>query len=639
MKYKIIFLSFFTAVIIICSCNKNNLNQPALGSLDNAALANKSGVQGLLIGAYALLDGVSQDDQSVGGYYSGASNWIYGSICGTEAHKGSTETDNTPITEIETFQATGALIGPLDDKWKALYAGIARANGVLRVMRQAKDMTPADTTEVRAEAVFLRAWYHFEAVKIWNKVPFVDENITYDAGNYYLNNDTLIWPAIENDFKYAMYNLPPTQTAVGRVNKWAAEAYLAKAYMFEHRYADAKPLLVDLIGNGVTPAGTKYALGNYAENFNAEFKNKAEAVFSIQMSVNDGAQGGNGNQGDILNYPYEGGPSPICCGFFQPSQWLVNHFKTDPVTGLPDPAHFKDVNVKNDEGIESADYFAPDTVTLDPRLDWTVGRRGIPYLDWGPHPGKAWVRYQPFGGPYAPVKNVFYKSQVGHFNDQSYWTPGATANNVNLIRYSDILLWAAEVEVETGGDLNKAQDYVNKVRARAADSSGWVKNETNIPYAKKVTNNPAEFAAIDDPSFTDIKPLEWVVRNDLNQTWMALKINPDGTKVWNAYSVPHYKIGLYENPWADREFARKAVRYERELELAMEGHRFFDLVRWGIADQEINEYLQKEQTSRTYLNGYVFIKGKNEYFPIPQAQIDLSVDAHGVQHLHQNPGY
>jgi hypothetical protein len=71
----------------------------------------------------------------------------------------------------------------------------------------------------------------------------------------------------------------------------------------------------------------------------------------------------------------------------------------------------------------------------------------------------------------------------------------------------------------------------------------------------------------------------------------------------------------------------------------MEGHRFFDLVRWETADLEINGYLQIEQKLRSHLNGSVFIKGKNEYFPIPQSQIDLSVDAHRVQHLHQNPGY
>src|SRR5439155_9860886 len=102
------------------------------------------------------------------------------SVRGSEAYGGSTQSDQPPITEIETFHANIATTGPLDDKWKALYAGIARANAVLRLMRQAKDMTPADTTEVRAEALFLRALYHFEAVKIWNKVPFVDETVTYD---------------------------------------------------------------------------------------------------------------------------------------------------------------------------------------------------------------------------------------------------------------------------------------------------------------------------------------------------------------------------------------------------------------------------------------------------------------------------
>ncbi|PWT76284.1 MAG: hypothetical protein C5B59_06925 [Bacteroidetes bacterium] len=434
-----------------------------------------------------------------------------------------------------------------------------------------------------------------------------------------------------------MNSLPPNQAAVGRANKWAAKAYLAKAYMFEHRYADAKLLLEDLIQNGVTSGGLKYGLGNYADNFNAEFKNKNEAVFSVQMSVNDGANGWNGNAGDVLNHPWMGGPGR-CCGFFQPSQWLVNHFKTDPSTGLPDPDHFNDVNVKTDEGIASTDYFSPDTVTLDPRLDWTVGRRGVPYLDWGPHPGQAWIRFQPDGGPYTPVKNVFYESQVGHFSDPAGWPSGSTANNVNLIRYADILLWAAEVEAEIG-DPDRAREYVNRVRARAADPSGWVSNDDNIPFAKKVTNNPEEFAAIDDPAFTDIQPLQWVVRKDLNQTWTLLIINPDGTKTWNAYTPTRYKIGMYQDTWTDRETARKAVRYERELELAMEGHRFFDLVRWGIADQEINTYLKNEQKLRSYLNGSVFIKGKNEYFPIPQPQIDLSVDAQGVQHLHQNPGY
>ena len=320
---------------------KTNLDQRALGQLDETAIANKKGVQGLLIGAYSLLDGFSKDERGIetGGWGSAASNWIYGSVCGSEAYTGSVESDQPEIRKIERFQP-----GPYNiyiaQKWSALYAGIQRANTVLRVMRKAKDMSSADTTAARAEALFLRAYYHFEAVKIWKNVPFVDESITYEAGNYYLSNDSLIWTAIENDFKFAAANLPPTQlAAIGRANKYAAEAFLAKVYMFEHKFSDAQPLLKNLITNGVTAGGKKYALVNYADNFNPATKNSAEAVFSTQMSVSDNALGANGNWGDALNFPNGGGPSG-CCGFFQPSQWLVNHFKTDAISGLPDPDNY-----------------------------------------------------------------------------------------------------------------------------------------------------------------------------------------------------------------------------------------------------------------------------------------------------------
>ncbi|MCW3119185.1 MAG: Starch-binding associating with outer rane, partial [Chitinophagaceae bacterium] len=577
MIHKKNIINCLTAIVLICSCNKNKLDQPALGLLDESKLANKKGVESLLIGAYALLDGVSKDDQgAVGSWASAASNWIYGSICGSEAYKGSDINDQSDITPIESFKSFAASYY-FNDKWAAVYAGVQRANSVLRVMKKATDIKPEDWQRLAAEAKFLRAHYHFEAIKLWNKVPFVDENITYDGDNYHLSNDTLIWPAIENDLKFAMANLPFTQlNAIGRANKYAAEALLVKAYMFQQKYRDAQPLLQDIITNGVNSGARKYALVNYADNFNPATQNSEETIFSTQSSVRDGSvtdyYPGNGNAGDLLNFPV-GGPGG-CCGFFQPSQFLVNHFRTDTATGLPDLDNFNEVPVKNDMGLLSSLPFTPDSGTLDSRLDWTVGRRGIPFLDWGDHPGHDWIRDQDFGGPYSPIKNVYYKAQEGSLTDLSFWTKGITANNVNLIRYADVLLWAAEVEIEIG-DLNKARDYINVVRRRAADSSGWVKKADGSPAA-------------------------------------------------------NYKVGEYNSPWTDKAFARKAVRYERMLELAMEGHRFFDLVRWEIADIEINAYLQKEKNLRSYLSGAQFTKNKNEYFPIPQAQIDLSAGADGV---------
>ena len=123
-----------------------------------------------------------------------------------------------------------------------------------------------------------------------------------------------------------------------------------------------------------------------ASRLYAHEQQRAQSIFSVQVSVNDGSGGLNGNSGDVLNFPFIPGQND-CCGFFSPSQYLVNHFKTDSRTGLPDLDHFNDNDVKHDNGLLSSQPFTPYNGTLDPRLDWTVGRRGIPYLDWGNHPG------------------------------------------------------------------------------------------------------------------------------------------------------------------------------------------------------------------------------------------------------------
>ena len=570
--------------IIIYACTKK-LNQPSQGGLTENDLANKAGVEGLLIGAYSLLDGEGGSKSDVG---SAASNWLYGSICGSEAYTGSFPNDLDP--SIERFQAT-ATDGELESKWATVYDGVQRANEVLRVMKLATDISPDDQKRITAEARFLRGFYHFEAKKMWNNVPDIDETVTYTNNNYHVANDADIWPNIENDFRYAADNLSvtPYQNAPGRSSKYPAMAFLAKSYMFQKKFTEAKPLLDSII------TSNQYHLVNYQDNFNAETKNNDESVFSAQSSVNDGSAGLNGNYGDLYNYPGTGQGPGGCCGFFQPSQYLVNHFKTDPVTGLPDLDHYNDVDVKSDQGIESDSPFVPYTGTLDPRLDWTVGRRGIPYLDWGIEPGKVWIRDQDNGGPYLPKKNIFYQSQVGHFTDVSFWGTNSNANNVNLIRYADVLLWAAEADVEIG-NLDKAEEYVNMIRNRAANPNSWV-------YSYVDPNDPSKGFSNTTAANYFIKPY------------------PDG------YFQSH-----------GQAFARKAVYYERMLELAMEGHRFFDLVRWGIADTEINAYIKKEKNLRLYLNSVIF-KTCNNYFAIPQSQIDLSAGADGIPLMKQNSCY
>ena len=85
------------------------------------------------------------------------------------------------------------------------------------------------------------------------------------------------------------------------------------------------------------------------------------------------------------------------------------------MTGLPDLNNYNVVDVYNDEGIQSAEAFTPYRDHWTPRLDWTVGRRGIPYYDWGINTGFDWIRDQAFSGPYSPKKNVFLKSQEGEY--------------------------------------------------------------------------------------------------------------------------------------------------------------------------------------------------------------------------------
>jgi len=571
-------------LVVLYACDKSYLEVPASGALSQDVLANKVGVEALLVGAYSLLDGEgSSAGTGNGPWATSSSNWVYESVAGGDAHKGSDPGDQNLITPIEQWNATPAN-SYLDQIWQQRYDGVQRSNEALRVLKLAKDVTAADVTRITAEARFLRGHYHFDLAKIFNNIPFIDETITYAAGNFLVANGPAL-AKIEADFAYAYANLPETMSGVGRANKWAAAAYLAKVYMFEKKFAEARALYTTIIANGKTSLGVKYALTpHFNDAFNPAKKNNSEHVFSVQMTVNDGTGAANANSGDALNFPYGGNTG--CCGFFQPSFSLANSFKVD-ANGLPFlDESYNNVPLVSDMGIAADKPFTPDSTTpMDPRVDWTVGRRGVPYLDWGLMPGSTWVRNQAAAGPYEPIKHVFYASQIGTFTDGSSWTNGFTAVNYPLIRFADVLLMAAEAEVQGGGTLAQAMTYVNMVRSRAADPTGFV-----------------------------------------------------GLATGKVASPTNYKIGLYTS-FADATYAMKAIRFERKVELAMEGHRFSDLVRWGTAKTELDAYAASE-AKQGYLSmtGVKFTTGKSEYLPIPQAQIDKSVQA-GKSVLTQNPGY
>jgi hypothetical protein len=578
-----------TAGIVQNSCKKSSLDQPALGALSTAQITSAAGVDGLLIGAYSALDGQSGTNVAFGGgsaWETSPDNWIYGSVAGGDAHKGSSGIDQPAINSIATF-TVDASNGFLNSKWIADYEGITRANNVLKTVGAVTGITDADKANIIGQARFLRGHYYFDLKKMFANVPYIDETTT----NFVQPNTTDIWPKIVDDFKYAYANLPGTQTQVGRVNKWAAGAYLAKTYLYQKDYADADKTFTEVITGGTNSAGVAYGLtDNYFDNFNAATKNNKETVFAIQQAANDGTNTiSEANNGDMLNYPYN---SPFgCCGFFQPTEDLANSFRTD-ASGLPYLDDYNSHPVANDQGIASSAAFTLDAGNLDPRLDWTVGRRGIPYLDWGNHPGQNWIREQSSAGPYSPKKNVYYQASKGTLADAHSWAPG-NANQVNIIRFADVLLMAAEAKAQLGtGDLGLA--YVNMVRARAAKPAGFV-------YTYKDATNPMG-------GYTTTPAANYVIST--------------------------YPSGYFTG----KDVALKAIYFERKLELAMEGHRFFDIVRWGTAQQSLATYFGYDGKTISDVAGAHFTTGKNEAYPIPQAQIDLESTGKSSA-LKQNTGY
>ena len=563
-----IFAVLATLGLVFQACSDDFLEVAPTGSLNEAVLGSRAGIDGLLIGAYSQLGGR-------GNYFAGASNWANGSIQGGDANKGTETGDFADINELVRYQLTPTSRIP-SDRWNGLFEGVARSNAAIGI---AKNSTDANVTEefraaAMAEGRFLRALYYFQLKISYNQAPFISEDLTSEEAVAVSSSE--LWPEIEADLQYAYENLPATQGQAGRANKTAAAALLGKAHLYQEDWNAAKTMFDWVVENGQTANGQALALlPNYGDLFNAAFDNNSESIFAIQAAANTGTTN-NANPDFVLNFPHNTGASGPggCCGFFQPSFDLVNSFRTQDGLPLFDEAYRTEANaIVNDFGLTADDPFSVDQKPVDPRLDHSVGRRGVPYLDWGPFPGRPWIRDQPHGGPYAPKKFVYYQSQENTFSDGTSWTRGYPAVNYVVIRYADVLLMLAEAEIELN-NLPRALELINMVRERAANSV--------------LADSPAN------------------------------------------YEISEYSsLGSQDN-------ARKILQFERKLELSGEGHRFFDLRRWGRAESFLNGYVNYErQFLPVQFGGAQFTAPQDLYYPIPQGQIDLQ----GLDVLGQNPGY
>ncbi len=569
------------------ACSDDFLENKPQGPLSEGNMNNPQAVDLLVSGAYATF-GCRYADSNDPHWYP-VTNWSYGEVRADNAYKGGGgETDAWEIHDMETAKIQPNN-GFLDGKWFNVYCGISRCNSAIRSLNKVdENLIPEKNIRI-AEVKVIRSHWYFELVRLFNRIPYMDINLPENEYQSVRNDEFTReqhLARIAGELLEAAEVLPETQTEIGRVNRRIALAYAAKVKLYQAYEQDPqtnavininKSLLQEVV-NLIDQVQGYDLLTDFQQLDLLEYENGPESVFAIQFSKDDGSSGvGRINWSMLLNSmtgpgcPWQGD------GFFLPSQDLINAYQTDE-NGLP----LFDYQNRPDYGNVVFDSNGGYTLgnvdgNVDPRLDFVIGRPTIRYKTYSERPCGLWVRNSDTYG-YNNTKR-FWLSPESPDATQG-WPWGASALNWQLIRYADLLLYKAEALIEIGGSgLEEARTLINRVRTRAMNSD----------YVKDFYDQTKDAA--------------------------------------------NYKIGLYPTSVWNQDYARQALRTEMRLEKAMEGERFFDLVRWGIAKETMNNYFAAEKDNRIYYQNASFETGE-EYFPVPVAQYNFS----GGIYV-QNPGY
>ena len=525
--------------------------------------------EGMVTSAYAMLGDC---------WYTYPFNlWPYGDLASDDCLKGGSGTTDTDYHQVEVFSTLTPTLGHLDELWYRLYCAISRCNrAILSLNEYGNSKLGEATTKQRlAEVKFLRAHFYYKLFTVFNKIPWIDEEVYKNGTQEQTSNDALtheqLWDKIIGDFQYAYDNLPEQTTdGGGRANKVAAAAYLAKCYL-DRAWGDGyeettgvnfinKDYMQKVVDyTDVVVRSGKYGyLEDYGDIFLPDYNNSKESIFSIQASdyKDDHTTFGRANWSNTLNGTW----GMWSCGwdFQKPSQDFVNAFKTKD--GLPEFDTYAETNDYPVNGQPTAQKW-------DPRLFHTVGMPTFPYKYEKDYTlTKANSRTPNTYGYYTDLKCVPQRSKGETYNYP--WQ--AFAMNEYMLRYTQTMLDRAEALIELDR-LSDARDIINAIRQRAANSIS--------------------------------KHIE--------------------------YAADQCQISPYpESYFATKEKARQCLRWERRLEMGMEGSRFFDLRRWGIASETLNNYFKSEakdvydgQPYAEYYKDANFTPGKNEFWPVPYNQL------------------
>lgn len=573
---KFFLVSLFCLQIVGCT---SLLDQMPQGTVSSPDLDTPERVEQLIIAAYSWI-GQSQANSGM----SMGSPYFEGSTRGGEAYKGGSGiADYAEIDLWEQFvYLQPANVGILDMLWYAHYIGVGRVHDALRRINNFTDEEYPLRQERIAELRFLRAHCYMYMKLCFKYFPYIDETMEesqYDKiGNDVYTNIEL-WDKIAEDFRFAVENLPEVQDEIGRPTKFAAEAYLAKTLLFAAYEQDEANNVINInkeklrevasLCKDVIDNSGKSLFDDFGKNFLCEYENGPESIWAIQYSANnDNSTIGRLNQ--WLNYPMN--EDYGCCGFFNPSTNMMNAFKT--VNGVPDMENYN-------SGVEMVNKEAFTTVPCDPRLMHTACVPGMPWKYKADYIMEdSWARTPEVYGTSMSQKMLVLPTCDCFRKTNPYMGAGL---NFDVLRLDEVMLWRAEalIQLEEAGGLQEALSLINQIRERAKNSTGMLK-----------------FA--------------------------------DGSPTGN-FSVEPYKPGENCPVW-NKDFALKALKFERRLEFATEGRWFFDLVRWGEAAEYMNEYFRVEKTRRMYLSEAKFTKGRDEYFPIPQVQINYSKGLYKQNH-------
>ena len=508
--------------------------------------------------------------------------WPYGNCRSDDAKKGGRdENDCDNFHYFEISEGINSTTGGLDELWYQLYIGVARCNAALASLENDQNADYSKKEVEIGEMKFLRAHFYYKLKILFKLVPFVDETLKKEdyikVGNRVYSNDEL-WSKISDDLEAAYAILPETQSEVARPTKYAAAAYLAKVYAWR-----------------AYPEGDD--TNTFSGSINAEYMQKVLDYSTVVTSSNQydlqadfasnflpDADGGIENGIESIwsiQYSDNDGTKFGRLNWGDALNWPQGCGGCDfhkPSQDLVNVYKTKNGLPMFDDYFETDYNYTTKDNDVDPRLYHTVAMPGYPYkYDTDTIYSKSWIRNSMIYGDYASLKECVSPNSSKYIHVDPFY---ATSTNKIELRYADILLLKAEAEVELNKNLDDARTIVNKIRSRAGDTSTM----------------------------------------SLIKDWAT-----------------NCNISTYPSDDWTQDYARQAVRWERRLEFAMEGQRFFDLVRWGIAKEVLTSFYARESSISPYYSNAKFDTNQDEYCPIPYNQIQFSGGTDGI--YVQNTGY